>query len=135
VHLVFDETFSITPAEAYDFCKTPADWPRRFGAFTNVTDRGNGWYAVWIRRTPIPLIAKITVDEPEQQLAWDFRGLWRGDGAVQFEATTLGTRITGHETIAVPRPLRFIERFLEPGFAAVWEGGWRRLRKPARKSR
>lgn len=135
MHLDFDETYSISPHEAYDFCKTPADWPRLFGAFTRVTDRGHGWYAVWIRRTPVPLIAKITIDEPDRHVAWDFLGFWRGDGAVQFEPTEAGTRITGHESIALPRPLRFMERFLEPGFAAVWEGGWRRLRKRSADTR
>ncbi|MCP4305007.1 MAG: hypothetical protein GY926_05425 [bacterium] len=129
MHLAFDETFAITPAEAYDFYKTPADWPRLFKAFTKVTDRGDGWYTVWIKRTPIPLIAKITVDEPDERVAWDFRGTWSGDGAVRFELTDTGTRITGHETIALPRLLQFMERHLESGFAAVWEGGWRRLRK------
>lgn len=129
MHLDFDETFQITPVEAYDYCKTPEDWPRLFPAFTKVTNRGEGWYAVWIRRTPIPLIVTITLAEPNHRVAWDFRGFWTGDGALSFEASSDGTRITGHETIGLPGPLRFLERALEPGFAALWEGGWQRLRR------
>jgi len=132
MHLDFDETFQITPAEAYDCCKTPGDWPRLFGAFTKVTDRGAGWHAVSMRRSPIPLVVKITVDVPNEQVAWDLRGFWKGDGAVQFELTETGTRVTGHETINLPGPLglgRLMERVFQPGFAAVWESGWRRLRK------
>ncbi len=129
MRLDFDEVFQITAAEAYDYCKTPKDWPRLFPALTKVSDRGTGWYTVWIRRTPIPLVAKITTSEPDKQVAWDFRGFWKGDGAVQFEETDGGTRITGHEIITLPGPLRLIDRRLQPGFAAVWEGGWRRLRR------
>lgn len=71
---------------------------------------------------------------PYERVAWDFRGFWRGDGALQFVETPAGTRITGHETITIPGPRVVagpVERSLEPGFAAVWEGGWRRLRKGA----
>ncbi len=129
MHLDFDEVFQITPAEAYDYCKSPADWPRLFGAFTRVVDRGDGWHTVWIRRTPIPLVGKIIVAEPDKRVAWQFRGFWKGDGAVQFEVTDRGTRITGHETITLPRPFRMMDRAIQPGFAAVWESGWQRLRR------
>lgn len=136
MHLDFDETFPITPAEAYRWCETPQNWPGLFGAFTKVTDRGDGWYAVWIRHTPLPLITKITVAIPHERVAWDFRGFWRGDGALRFAETPAGARITGHETITIPGPRLVaepLERSLEPGFAAVWESGWRRLRKGAAK--
>lgn len=46
MHLEFDETFPIAPVEAYRFCETPQSWPGLFGAFTKVTDRGDGRYAV-----------------------------------------------------------------------------------------
>jgi hypothetical protein len=132
MHLEFDETFSISPATAYDYFKSPHDWPRLFGAFGTITDRGNGWLAVPLRRSPFPLIARTTIDEPAVRVAWDLRGFWSGDGEVRFEALGDGTRITGHETVNLPRLLGLrvlVERWAEPRFAAVWESGWRKLRR------
>lgn len=132
MRLDFDEVFQITTAEGYDYCKTPNDWPRLFKAFTKVTERGDGWFAVSMRRSPLPLIVKISIDQPGEHVAWDLAGFWKGDGEVRFETVDGGTRITGHETITLPGPFglgRLMERVFKPGFAAIWEDGWRRLRR------
>ena len=59
MHLEFDETFDLPPAEIYDYFKTPQDWVRLYGAFGDVTDRGDGWFAVPMRRSPFPLVTKL----------------------------------------------------------------------------
>ena len=131
MRLEFDVFTALPPEQVYDFFKTPLDWPRLFTAFGPATERNDGWTTVPIRRSPIPLIARITTDEP-QRVAWDLRGFWRGDGEVRFEDIARGTRVTGYEQIEVPRLLglgRLIEKWAEPRFALVWESGWRRLRK------
>ncbi|MEN8233746.1 MAG: SRPBCC family protein [Actinomycetota bacterium] len=133
MHLEFDETFDLPPAEIYDYFKTPQDWGRLYGAFGDVTDRGDGWFAVPMRRSPFPLVAKMTVTEPETEAAWDFKGFWKGHGEVHLEAIDGGTRVTGYETVTIPRLLGLgplLEKRLEPFLVAVWESGWRRLRKP-----
>lgn len=130
MHIEFDETFPISPVEAFEYFKTPQDWQRIFGAFGEITERGEGWYTVPMRRSPFPLIAKITVHEPGERVAWDLRGFWKGNGEVQFGATDEGTHITGFETIALPGPFglgRLLERLAEARFVAVWESGWRKL--------
>ena len=78
-----------------------------------------------MRRSPIPLVANNTADEPGRRVAWDLAGFWKGDGEVRFEAIPDGTRVTGYEEVALPRLLglgRLIERWAEPRFASVWEG-------------
>ena len=134
MHLEFDETFDLLPAEIYDYFKTPQDWVRLYGAFGDVTDRGDGWFAVQMRRSPFPLVTKMTVTEPETEAAWDFKGFWKGHAEVHLEAIDGGSRVTGYETVTIPRlfglgPL--LEKRLEPFFVAVWESGWRRLRNTA----
>ncbi|MDJ0496711.1 MAG: hypothetical protein QNJ89_02700 [Acidimicrobiia bacterium] len=131
MRLEFDVPTALSPEEVRDFFKTPSDWPRLFTAFRPATLRKDGWTTVPIRRSPIPLVAKITVDEPGR-VAWKLRGFWKGDGEVRFEAVADGTRVTGYEQIDLPRLLglgRLIARWAEPRFALVWESGWRRLRK------
>lgn len=131
MRLEFDVVAALPPEAVHDFLKTPSDWPRLFTAFRPVTLRKDGWTTVPIRRSPIPLIAKITTDEP-RRVAWDLRGFWKGDGEVRFEDIGEGTRITGYEQIDLPHFLglgRLIEKSAEPRFGVVWESGWRRLRK------
>lgn len=134
----FHEEFELSPGEVYGYFRTPQDWPRLFGAFGNVQDKGDGWYAVPLRRFPFPLIAKVTTDEPERCVRWTFRGFWCGEGEVRFTPTSRGVRVQGHERITV-RPLFWlaplVERvLLERRFTKVWESGWRRLRTQAASS-
>ena len=132
MRLEFDVATRLTPDEIYDFFRTPAEWPRLFPAFGAVSVGDDGWFKVAMHRSPFPLVAKNTADEPGQRVAWDLRGFWKGDGEVRFEATAAGTRVTGHEEINLPRLLgvgALLERWAEPRFAAAWEGGWRRLRR------
>jgi hypothetical protein len=132
MRLEFDVETRLPPAEVYDFFKTPADWPLLFPAFGEASRRDDGWFTVPIHRSPIPLVARNTVDEADRRVAWDLRGFWNGDGEVRFEATASGTRVTGHEEVNLPRLLglgALLEKWAKPRFAAVWEGGWRRLRK------
>lgn len=129
----FNETFDVPVEEVYGYFKTPVDWPRLFGTFGEVSDRGEGWYAVPLKGSPFPLVAKIVVDEPRQKVRWIFGGFWRGTGEVRFLDQPDGVRVEGFEEIAV-RGLGLlspvVERtLLERRFRAVWETGWRRLRK------
>lgn len=134
MHIEFNETTTLSPGEVYDYMKTPADWPRLFGAFGEVTERGGGWFAVPMRRSPIPLVTRITIAEPDQHAAWEFRGFWKGTGEVRLEAIEGGTLLTGYETIHLPGPFglgRLLEKLIEPRFVAVWESGWRKLHRIA----
>ena len=131
MRLEFDVSTALPQEQVHDFFKTPSDWPRLFTAFRPATRRKDGWTTVPIRRSPIPLVARITVDEPGR-IAWDLRGFWKGDGEVRFEDVANGTQVTGYEQIDLPRLLglgRLIGKWAEPRFALVWESGWRRLRK------
>ena len=131
----FDEEFYLPVDDVYPYFRTPKDWPRLYGAFGNVGDRGDGWYAVPLRRFPFPLVARVTKDEPLRNVQWEFRGFWRGEGEVRFTPTTRGVVVQGYERIGI-RPLTwlapFVERLLlESRFRKVWASGWRRLRRQA----
>lgn len=131
----FDEEVELPADAVYPYFQTPADWPRLYGSFGAVQDRGDGWFAVPLRRFPFPLVAKVTRDEPLRCVRWAFKGFWRGEGEVRFTPAVGGTRVEGYERIAVPRLLGLgpvVERlFLERRFARLWESGWRRLRRLA----
>lgn len=131
----FNEEIPLSAAEIYAFMRTPADWTRLYGSFGDVADRGDGWHAVPLRRFPFPLVARIVEDVPERKVAWEFRGFWRGTGGVELATTATGTLVTGYEDISIPRLAglgRPIERrYFEPRFRAVWDSGWRRLRRMA----
>lgn len=131
----FDNDFDLPVEEAYAYFRTPRDWPRLFGSFGEVEDRGEGWYAVPLRNFPFPLVAKTTRDEPLSCVEWVFRGFWRGEGQVCFVRTRGGVAIRGFERIS-PRPLGWLAPLVEPvllekRFRKVWESGWRQLRREA----
>ena len=132
----FREEIPLPPATVYHYLRTPADWARLYGAFGEVVDRGDGWYAVPLRRSPFPLVARIIEDDPERRVAWEFGGFWKGHGEVNLEPTEVGTLVTGQETVHIPRMLGLgpaVERrLLEPRFRAIWDSGWRRLRRMAK---
>lgn len=133
MHLEFHEEIPLSASEIYSYLRTPADWTRLYGSFGEVEDRGDGWFAVPMRRSPFPLLTKITTDEPERRVAWEFRGFWKGSGEVTLTPSRGNTLVAGYETVAIPRMLgvgSFLEhRFLEPRFKAIWASGWRRLRR------
>lgn len=131
----FEERVDLPVEEVYAYFKSPRDWPRLYGSFGEVRDRGDGWYAVPLRRFPFPLVARVTQAEPNRAVSWAFRGFWRGEGQVSFETAGAGVVIRGHERISV-RAAGFLspllERLLlEKAFRKVWESGWRRLRAKA----
>ncbi|MCK5447661.1 MAG: hypothetical protein KAJ43_05925, partial [Gemmatimonadetes bacterium] len=76
----FDEEFGVPVEQAYEYFRTPMNWPRLFGAFGEVEDRGQGWYAVTLRGFPFPLVTRITRDELLQSVEWTFEGFWHGEG-------------------------------------------------------
>jgi len=131
----FSEDIPLSSAEIYAYFHTPRDWTRLYGSFGQVQDRGNGWYAVPLKSSPVPLVAKITDDVPDRRVAWVFRGVWKGEGEVNLEPSPDGTLVTGFEAITIPCMLGLgpiIERrFLESPFQAIWDSGWRRLRRLA----
>lgn len=132
MRITFSERFALPVDEVFSYFASPADWSRLYG-FSGVRDRGSGWYAVGIRGFPFPLVARTTRVEPNRLVRWTFRGFWRGDGEVRFTSSPGAVLVEGHEEIAV-RWLFFlsplVERlFLESRFRAIWQLGWRRLRK------
>ena len=131
----FDEEFGVPVEQAYEYFRTPMNWPRLFGAFGEAKNRGDGSHAVPFKAFPVSLVTRITTDEPLQRVEWTFDGFWVGDGQVVFEPTTRGVVIRGYEQVS-PRGLRLLaplveHLFLEKRFRAVWESGWRRLRRQA----
>lgn len=129
----FDHEFALPVEQVDAYFRTPADWPRLFGFAADVRELGDGWYSVPLRRFPFPLVTKYLEHRPNDRARWIFRGFWRGQGEVRLTPTPGGVRVEGHEQIAI-RWLFFlspvVERlFLERGFHAIWESGWRRLRK------
>jgi len=129
----FRHEFRLPVAEVYSYCRTPADWTRLFGFAGEAKDLGDGWFSVPLKSFPFPLVAKNIEHDPEKIVRWVFEGFWRGRGEVRFEGDEHHVVVEGFEEIAV-RWLFFlspvVERlFLERGFHAVWEIGWRRLRK------
>lgn len=134
----FDEQIDLPVERVYAYFRSPKEWPRLYGSFGDVEERGEGWYAVPLRRFPFPLVARVTRAEPNRCVSWTFRGFWRGDGEVSFHPTERGVAIRGYERISVG-PLacfsRFLERvMLERPFRRVWASGWRRLRREAEGS-
>jgi len=131
----FDEQFDLPVDQVYSYFRSPKDWPRLYGAFGEVEERGEGWYTVPLRGFPFPLVARMTRDEPNRCVAWTFRGFWRGEGEVSFLPTDRGVAIRGYERISVRRLAclsHLLERlFLERRFRRVWASGWRRLRRQA----
>lgn len=131
----FHHQFDLPSGEVYDYFRSPADWPRLFGLASDVKNLGDDWFAVPLHRFPFPLVARNTENEPNRRVCWKFRGFWRGQGEVRFTETVGGVVVEGYEEIAV-RWLFFlsplIERlFLQTRFEAIWDIGWRRLRKRA----
>ena len=129
----FEHEFDLPIDEVYSYFRTPADWTRLYGLAGDVKDRGDGWFAVPLKRFPFPLVARNTDQETHELVRWVFRGFWRGRGEVRFAETPHGVSVEGYEEIAV-RWLFFlspiIERlFLQRTFNAIWEIGWHRLRK------
>lgn len=135
MRLDFSEEIPLPPAALYDYLRSPTDWSRLYGSFGDVEDRGDGWYAVPLRRSPFPLVTRIVEDQANRRVAWEFAGFWKGNGEVDLEPTDTGTLVTGQETVHIPHMLGLgpvIERrLLEQRFRAIWDAGWRRLRRMA----
>ena len=131
----FDEEVDLPVEDVYPYFRSPLDWPRLYGAFGEVEDRGQGWYAVPLRGFPFPLVARGTKDEPLKSVQWTFEGVGRGEGQVSFAPRSRGVAILGFERISPQLPLglgSLVERlFLAKRFEKVWESGWRRLRRQA----
>lgn len=129
----FKHEFSLPAEEVYSYFRSPADWVRLYGLAGEVKDLGEGWYAVPLKSFPFPLVAKNTVQRPNEVVRWVFRGFWRGRGEVRFTEGAEGVVVEGYEEIAVRWLFFFsplIERlFLESSFRSIWEIGWARLRK------
>lgn len=140
MRIQFAETFALPAREVYAYFHTPADWVRLFGFAGSVTDRGDGWFAVPLKRFPFPLVAKVTLAEPHRRVQWVFGGFWRGEGEVRLVDGPNGVRVEGHESITVrwlPVLLtRFLERlFMERELRRIWAVGWRRLHKRETRNR
>ena len=136
MRIQFAEHFALPAREVYAYVHTPADWVRLFGFAGSVTDRGNGWFAVPLKRFPFPLVARVIVAEPYARVRWVFRGAWQGEGEVRLMERADGVRVEGYESITLrwlPAPAsRLLERlFLDRELRRIWGVGWRRLRERA----
>lgn len=133
--LRFHEELPLSAADVYAYFRTPEDWVRLYGAFGDVEALDDGWRVVRLRGFPFPLVAKITLDQPNQRVRWSFRGFWEGEGEVELEPKGDGVVVDGYERIR-PRGLGVLaplaERlYLEKRFRAIWALGFRRLRRRA----
>ncbi len=129
----FRKEFALPSEQVFAYFKSPADWVGLFGFAGAPRDRGNGWWAVPLKRFPFPLVARNTQLEENRLARWEFRGFWRGTGEVRLTDTATGVLIEGFEQISV-RWLGILsvlaeKLILERGFRGVWEFGWHRLRK------
>jgi hypothetical protein len=125
----FDETVPTSADVVYDYLRAPTEWPRLYGAFGEVRDLGEGWYAVPLAGAPQDLEARMTSVTTDRRAAWELRGTFAGRGEVNLEPCDEGTRITGFEVIEVagtddPEVLATMTR----RFEAIWQMGWERLR-------
>lgn len=129
----FKEEFALPVDEVYSYFESPADFSRLYGLAGEVRDLGDGWFAVPLHRFPFPLVAKHVIQLPNEHVRWVFRGFWRGQGEVRFTETAGGVVVEGFEEISM-RWLFWLspileKAFLESRFRAIWELGWRRLRR------
>jgi hypothetical protein len=135
VKIEFCEEIPLPPAEIYRYLRSPRDWVELYGSFGEVEARGEGWYAVPLRRWPFPLVARVTEQVAERRVAWELTGFWTGHGEIVLEPSGQGTLVSGQETVRIPRLLgigRMLERrIFEARFRAIWDSGWRRLRRMA----
>lgn len=132
MNLEFDLVTDMPPEEVYAYFETPQNWPGLFTAFGAASETTNNWVKVPIRRSPFTLRTRVTMAVPPQKVAWGMRGFWSGRGEVRLEPIPGGTRITGFEKVSPPWLLGWgglLERWAAPRFAAVWESGWRRIRR------
>jgi hypothetical protein len=136
VLIEFSEFIPLPAPQVYAYFQTPADWVRLYGFGGRVADRGDGWYAVPLKRFPFPLVAKITDTAPPRFVRWQFRGFWRGHGEVRLTDEPGGVRVDGYEDISVrwlPGFSWLLERpFMDREFRRIWALGWRRLREQNR---
>ncbi len=133
----FCEEFKLPVEEVFSYFETPADWARLYGFAGSVKDLGSGWFSIPLKWFPFPLVAKNTEVNPCKFVHWTFRGFWRGEGEVRFAESDGLILIEGYEEIGI-RGLfllsTVIEKlFLERQFRAIWQLGWRHLRKREKK--
>ncbi len=134
MRLDFDLQTDLSPEDIYSYFRTPHDWPRLFTAFGPAEEDDDGWVRVRIRHSPFALSAKNITTEENQSATWDLRGFWKGRGEIHLTPIPNGTQITGFEKVSPPRLLGWgglFERWAAPSFAAVWESGWRQIRRNA----
>ena len=125
----FDETVPVLPEVVFDHLRSPREWPRLYGAFGEVRDLGQGWYAVPLAGSTPDLEARVTHLELDRRVAWELRGALPGTGEVNLAPSRGGTRITGFEEIDIedardPSTKAKMTR----SFEAIWQLGWDSLR-------
>jgi len=128
----FRERLALPVETVFGYFESPANWPQLYG-FAGGRDLGDGWFAVGIKGFPFPLVARSTLVEPNRQVRWVFKGFWRGEGEIRFTPSGEHVVVEGYERIGMRWLLPLspvLERlFLEERFRAIWQLGWRRLRK------
>jgi hypothetical protein len=129
----FREEFKLSVGEIFSYFETPADWARLYGLAGSVKDLGDGWYSIPLKYFPFPLVARNSTVDPGKFVSWTFRGFWKGNGEIRFRTYDEMTVLEGYEEISIRRLyfLSFVfERlFIRRQFLAIWNIGWKRLRK------
>lgn len=133
MYLRFREEFDLPASRIFPYFATPADWARLYGSAGETKVRSDGWYAVPLKRFPLPLLARNVEAEPDRHVRWVFGGFWRGVGEVRLTETGERTVVEGFEYITAHGlwllATRFETRFMTREFERIWALGWDRVRR------
>ncbi|WP_155772320.1 hypothetical protein [Mycobacterium asiaticum] len=133
VYLQFREEFDLPAHRIFPYFATPADWATLYGAAGDTKTKGDGWYAVPLKRFPFPLVARNVAAQPDRLVRWVFGGFWRGVGEVQLIESGRGTVVEGFEYITAhgfwSLATAFEECFMTAEFERIWALGWNRIRR------
>jgi hypothetical protein len=133
VYLQFREEFTLPAHQIFRYFATPADWATLYGVSGDTKVKGDGWYAVPLKRFPFPLVARNVEAQPDRLVRWMFGGFWRGVGEVRLTESGDITVVEGFEYITAHGlwllATRFEERFMNTEFERIWSLGWDRIRR------
>ncbi|MEO3758546.1 hypothetical protein ABGB19_09725 [Mycobacterium sp. B14F4] len=139
MYLQFREEFDLPADRIFGYFATPADWATLYGAAGDTKVKGDGWYAVPLKRFPFPLAARNVKTEPDRLVRWVFGGFWRGVGEVRLIESGDVTVVEGFEYITAHGlwvlARHFEDRFMTAEFERIWALGWERIRRNEQENR
>ncbi|MGZ4510809.1 MAG: hypothetical protein ACXVX4_05555 [Mycobacterium sp.] len=117
----------------FSVLRYPGHWATLYGAAGDTKVKGDGWYAVPLKRFPFPLVARNVEAQPDRLVRWVFGGFWRGVGEVRLTESGDSTVVEGFEYITAHGlwllATLFEKRFMTGEFARIWALGWDRIRR------